>query len=283
MLRRIKPQCGAGALAVFPDGRVAVGNGWGGTVYDAELKPLATFETPATEYKNLSEGIRALDVNAAGRLYAVTGDSTIAFIRWTADLKQAQAVGGPDFLHVSVEFPGTVVTAGEAMLLKVAARGRPEAHDTDQWEALMRPTDGSDLSWRRIPTTYRDGMLGVVPPVTLRGIYDLAVRFGHGPLALANRSRVPYVQATVAVAPPDATQSIAAITANGRRWFRQGEEIPIQVVRRGQPAAAQSRDKSAPAVRPSVAVSVILEDAHGPIDRLEATIDRVAALRIRAA
>jgi hypothetical protein len=277
LLNKIKPEVGAGAVAVFKDGRVAVGNGMRVVIYDAELKKVAEAALPETELRNVAEGIRHIDTDDAGRLYAVTGDRTIAFVRWSADLKTAEAVGGPQYLRIIVDIAETSVTSGQALMIKTQVHGRPQPQKVDRWQAMIRPTDGSDLSWRPLAANWREGILGVVPPAGLRGIYDLLLLYGDGPLELGNRQNLPYVQRTIALVPQGARRSVAVITASARRAFRQAEAIPLVVVRRDGPTAAPgekapgAKDAPPPGAR-AAAVRLSLESAVGVIASADVSV-----------
>ncbi|HUW34001.1 MAG TPA: PQQ-binding-like beta-propeller repeat protein, partial [Planctomycetota bacterium] len=275
LIKKIKPEIGAGAIAVFPDGRVAIGNGWKVQVFDSDLNKIADLETPATEYKGYAEGIRDVECDAAGRLYAITGDQTIAFIRWAADLQSAEVIGGADYLRAIVDFPKTSVVAGHPMLIKTTLRGRPEPKQIDTWQAMIRPADGTDLAWRLLPSTWREGILGVVPPADLRGIYDLLVLLGDGPLPLGDRNRVACVQSTIAIVPEGAERSVAVIPATGRRAYVQGEAIALQVVRR---YAEPPQGTTAPAAN----VMLSLDGPGGTIGFGAMTVDRLQAAEIPA-
>jgi hypothetical protein len=284
-LGKVKPEVGAGAIAVFKDGRVAVGNGWRVVLYDPELKRIGELATPETELKGLSEGIRDLDADASGRLYATTGDRTVAFIRWAADLKTVEAVGGPDYLRIIADFPETSVVAGRPMMIKTTVHGRPPPKNLDKWQAMIRPTDGSALAWRPVATSFRDGILGVVPPAGMRGFWDLAVMLGDGPIELGNRQNVPYVQKTLALVPEGAERSVSVITANARRAFRQGEAIPLVIVRRDA-ATAAAKDKpaaDAAGTVPGKPVTLTIESGKASIAGVGFMVRDTLALEIPAA
>ncbi len=69
-------------------------------------------------------------------------------------------------------------------------------------------------------------------PTSLRGLYDVAVRYGSGPIDWADRDNDPSIQKTLAFVPWHASpQSVAVITDTGRRAFRPGEPIALHLVR----------------------------------------------------
>jgi len=244
---------GARGIAVFPDGRVAVGtpDGRGIQVYDPNLTPLRMLEVG---------GLQDLEADGEGRLYASIQDPSITFIRWSADLETREVLG-PRFLRLNVEFPDTDVTAGEGFAIKTRIEGRPEITKLDLWHVMARPSDGTDLRWQPLQAKYNDGMLTVTTPATLRGFYEIAVRFGEGPIAWADRQNDPYLQKTFAFLAPGATRSIAVFTASGRRVFQQGEAIPVQIV---------CRDAGAP----SVVVRFTLERGGASLASREVTVDK---------
>src|SRR5262249_32826511 len=167
----------------------------------------------------------------AGRLYASVGDPSVTFVRWSADLKNAEVIG-PSFQRIQVDFPDSALIAGKPLAIKVKVTGRPAPTGKSAWQVMARPSHGSNLRWQPLPATYKDGTLTVTPPEELRGLYDVAVRLGKGPIDWANRAKDPFVQKTYALVSPGARESVSVITSSGRRAFRQGEAIPLQVVRR---------------------------------------------------
>ena len=217
---------GRGGIAVFPDGRVAVvAGGREVQLYDADLKPLR---------KVAAEGVLDLEADAQGRLYASVHDPSITFIRWTPDLAKRESFG-PRYRRVRVDFPANAVVAGEPLVLKVSVEGRPTPPAPHTWQVMLRPTDGSDLRWQCLPAEDDGkGSLKVTPAKSLRGFHEIAVRFGDGPIALADRARDLTLQKTFAFRPPGAERSVAMLTASGRTAFRQGEAIPLHIVRRGE-------------------------------------------------
>ena len=75
--------------------------------------------------------------------------------------------------------------------------------------------------------------LTVAAPDDFSGLYDVVVRYGRGEIVESNRGNDPFVKRMIVFVPKKAVRSVAAITANGRRAFRQGEAIPLQVVCHG--------------------------------------------------
>jgi len=223
---------GRGGIAVFPDGRVAVGSRGGREIqiYDAGLKPLRVLPIG---------GLQDLEADASGRLYASVWDPSVAFIRWSSDLEKRESFG-PRFRRIRVDFPSRAATSGQPFQIKVKVEGRPPPAPPHTWQVMIRPSDGSELRWRRLPASYDNGALNVTPPKTLRGFYEVAVRFGRGPIALADRRNDLYLQKAFTFRPPGATRSIAVITASGRRAFRQGEPMALHLVRRdAKPGSAK--------------------------------------------
>ncbi|HPD14804.1 MAG TPA: hypothetical protein PLE19_07635 [Planctomycetota bacterium] len=228
---------GRGGIAVFPDGRIAVGakDGRGVQLYDPDLKPLRVLPL---------QGLQDLEADASGRLYASVNDPTVTFIRWSPDLEKSETFG-PRFVRISADFPNAAAKAGELLTFKVRAEGRPEPAQPGTWQVMIRPSDGSDLRWRPLPINLpqvpnlREVRLEAATPETLSGFYEVAVKFGPGPIVLADRANDLYVQRPLAFLPQGAERSIAVIASTGRRCFQQGEAIAIQVVRRGDFPADQ--------------------------------------------
>jgi len=222
------PDAAEGGLAVFANGRVAVGQGREIRIFDPALRPIRTIELPAAT----QGGIRDVEADAEGRLYALVGDPTLWFLRWPADLKTPQAFG-PDYLRIEVEFPAKSIESGRPFAVKARATGRPEPAARGNWRAMARPADGTDLTWRALPVREREGELLLGTPPGLRGLYEVAVRYGEGPIDRSDLANDPHLLRTLAFVPRGADRSVSAFTADGRRAYRQGEPIPVQVVRRG--------------------------------------------------
>ena len=226
-----------GGLAVFPDGRVAAGRESKIMIFDPKLQPIRTIDVaPATR-----GNVRDLEADARGRLYAVVNDPTVWFLRWPADLEAPRAFG-PDYLRISVEFPAGAVEAGKPVAVKARATGRGRLAGRQEWRAMARPADGTDLTWRAMPVRERGEELLLGTPPGLRGLYEVAVRYGEGPIDRSDLDGDPSVHRTLSFIPRGADRSVSAFTADGRRSYRQGEPIPVQVVRRGGgPQAARVR------------------------------------------
>jgi len=222
------------SLTVLPDGRIVAGAGNDLRIFEPEaLKQVGTVLLPAA-YRDSS--IRYLQADAAGRLYAIIADPRVTFIRWAADLQTAEVIG-PRYSRINVEFPDNALTAGTPFTVNVQVDGRPAPQHTDRWQVMLRPADGADLRWQALPVVYAAGVLTVTPPPTLRGVYEMAVRFGDGPIALASRTADPSLQRTVVFAPPGVTRSLAIFPTTGRTAFRAGEAIAVELVRREKNAS----------------------------------------------
>jgi hypothetical protein len=225
---------GTGGIAVFKDGRIAVGTPAGGVdsliqIYDADLKPVKTVAS--------SKGLGLLDLEAddEGNLYASpANDRRVTFIKWGPDLDKSQSFG-PRYLRITTEAKEAAVEAGKPFTMTVSAEGRPEPKG-HAWQVMMRPLDGSDLRWQKLPVQ-TDGkappsILEVTVPATFNGFYEAAVRFGEGETDRTDFVNDPTMLKTFAFFPPGARQSIAVFPAAGRRVYRQGEAIGLQVARR---------------------------------------------------
>lgn len=225
---------GAGGVAVFPDGRIAVCVNNGIQLYSPEVAaPGETAKLQPLKLLQPNLPINDLETDATGRLYASINDPTITFLRWPADLHTYEALG-PRYQKIVVDFPDTAVSAGNPFSLKVKITARPALERTDRWQVMARPSDGSNLRWQMLPANYHDGLLDVLAPEGFRGLYEVAVRFGEGPIAWADRQNDLYLQKTFAVLPPGAARSVAVITLSGRTIFRQGEAVLVQVIRRDE-------------------------------------------------
>ena len=232
LIAKVQSPVGNGSVAALRDGRVVAAAGGTICVYDHDLKQIATFQSP-----NLPEGgqldIQSIKADDAGRLYATVSDHGVIYVRWSADFKQTD-VFRTKYLRINVDFPGAAVTSGAPFVLKVQAAGNPEPQAQD-WQVMTRPTNGSDLTWRPLPFVNQEGALSVTPPAEMNGLYEVAVRYGKGPIAWAARQNDPYVQKTIGFMPALAS-SVAIISSSGRTAFRQGEAIPLQIINRsGKP------------------------------------------------
>lgn len=231
---------GTGGIAVFPDGRIAVGAADKASIqiYDENFKALQKLDVPTAQQLNrgITEGGMDLEADAQGRLYLLSRDPGTYFTRWNSDLKQPQEVG-PRYLRMTVDWPDTGATAGAALDFKVTAAGRPQPDAAGAWQVLLRPSDGSDLRWQKLPATYRDGTLSAQAPANLKGIYEVAVRCGAGPIDRADWKNDPFLQHTFAFMPAGATRSLAVIPDLGRRAYAQGESIPLHIIRRDEGTA----------------------------------------------
>ncbi len=218
-------------LAVLADGRIAVGCGLNITLFDPDtFKAAGSMAMPA-EIDNDYNGIRALQTDDAGRLYALLGDARVNFIRWSPDLKSAEVIG-PRYISVHIDFPDNALISGAPFTIKAAVQGRPAPVQADRWQVMARPEDGSDLRWQPLPADYAAGTLTVHPPAALCGVYELAVRYGDGPISYAGRANDPSLQRSVVFVPAGAQGSLVFFPSNGRTAFRQGEEIAVELVRR---------------------------------------------------
>lgn len=232
---------GREGIAVLPDGRIAVGDPAAGhrvLLYDAALKPLRALEAP----RELGHVGNDLESDDAGRLYATCSSPGTAFARWDTDL-QTLTTAGPRFARIEAAFVPCVVEAGTELRIPVLATGRPVPAVPGPWQAWLRPADGSDLRWTALPVRFEDGRLHVqLPAAPTSGLLELGVRFGTGPVDRAGRDTDLFVTTTLAVRPPAADSSLAVVSATGRRVFRLGEPVDVQLVRRAAAADAAPVD-----------------------------------------
>ena len=97
-----------------------------------------------------------LEVDANGRLYSNSTDPTITFARWEPDLETSQ-VFGPRFRKIEVNWPEQAVEAGQVLQIKAALTGRPLPENMDQWQVMIRPSDGYNLRWSTLDAPCKDG------------------------------------------------------------------------------------------------------------------------------
>ena len=216
---------GTGAIAVFPDGRIAVNVERDIVIYSPELVEIARL--PALSASDL-------EVDATGRLYAsYSGNPTILFRRWAADLKTAETFH-PRYNRIKVTYPPGVLTAGSILDLTVEVEGNPAPVRNDSWQVMARSSDGSELRWQRLTSTYADGKLQVTLPESRTGITQIAVRFADmGQIDRMDHANDLFVQRTVSILPSGAARSLSIFPTSGRRVYQQGEAINLALARRG--------------------------------------------------
>jgi outer membrane protein assembly factor BamB len=262
----------SGALCVLPDGRIAAGGGAVVQIFTPDLQVAQTLPMPA-ELNRQHFGVRSLACDAAGRLYAACHDLNITFIRWSADLVKAEVVG-PRYLKLQVTPPTAPVTAGQRFTMPVQTTGNPQPGADGTWSFRLRPADGSDLRWRTVPCalTADGSAVAVTLPDTVQGVYHMALRYGNPLLHAASRGDEAEVHWTGAVVPAGATRSLSLIIADARRAYRQGEAIPLQLVRR------EKVDNPEP-----VAVTVRLQCGTQNLATAATRVTRQTALQLPAA
>jgi len=251
--KRIGSVPGWGAIAVFPDGRVAVvapdsrhihiykpqdlidptiavENAAGVSLDDTNGDDLDDFTLDERGGPTLvlkMSDVHDMETDAAGRLYASVNSPQITFVRWTTNLKSKEHIG-PRFRQIRVTFPAAAWQANERMRFDVHVEGRPMPTDRNRWSVLARPTDGRDLKWQKWPASLDYNKLVVTPPGNLRGAYEVAVCFGTDVIPRNTRDKALYIQRTMMFS-PDAVGSISIFPATGRHVYHQGEVIPIQI------------------------------------------------------
>ena len=235
VIGRVPGRCG---IATLSQGRVAVyaDDFRNILLYDAELKLID--KIPIPEGINVFRAYELsrcdLESDAADRLYVNGGQEDVTFARWSADYKQVD-IFGPKFRKLDVSWPQqSILRAGEKWTVPAKLTGRPQPEKLDQWQVLMRSSDGSDMRFLAVPWQYEAEQLAITVPTELQGFYDIIIRYGDGSFSTGNRAGELYVQRTFAIAPAEAKSSLAVLTANCRRAFRQGEAIPLQLVNRGE-------------------------------------------------
>ncbi|HWZ88158.1 MAG TPA: hypothetical protein VNW92_04890, partial [Polyangiaceae bacterium] len=218
---------GVAGIAVFPNGNVAVGDPdrHHVRIYDASLHPIKTLDVA---------GIFDLEADGAGRLYASVPDPAVLYLRWPADLSQPEAIG-PRFRRISVGISFESALAGRPFSLPVSVTGRPIPTD-DEWHVFARPSDGSNLNWRKLDATYANGTLEVRPPRELLGFNDIAVRYGNGAISRADGVRDLHVEKTVRFDRAPESGSVSVRSLSERSGFRRGEAIAFRVDVRGATA-----------------------------------------------
>ena len=252
-----------GALAVLADGRIAVAEGRVINLYNPDL----TLESSLNFPPGVDVGARDLAADAKGNLYAILNDPSVIYARWSENLQNVDVFRN-QYLKLNVTFPNGFATAGTPFSLKVNAMGNPQP-DARPWQVMARPSDGRDLRWRLLNHTLQDDTLQVISPDDMDGLYEVAVRYGEGPITWADRKNDPFLQRTMAFLPAGATRSLTVQCANGRSAFQQGESIPLHIIARQQ------------AVEP-VAVTLTLEGQGQVISTTALTVDRNLSLHIPA-
>ena len=200
--------------------------GRGINLYTPELTLESTLKYP----DEASPSVKDLATDARGNLYAVMNDNKIVYIRWSNNLQQVD-IFKTSYLQIDVNYPNKIIAAGTPFNITVNAAGNPTPAKLS-WQVLARPADGSDLRWRKLPASIANGELTVATPAEMDGFYEIAVRYGDGPIGWANRENDPSIQRTMAFLPQNATQSLTVLSASGRSAFQQGEAISLQIIAR---------------------------------------------------
>lgn len=224
-------------IAVLPDSRIAIGSGSRIAILDpTTLKTVSTVEVPK-EITQFGYGVLDLEADEKGHLYAIVNDPSVNFLRWSTDFKTVETYG-PKFLRMLVDMPTLAFVAGTPFKIKASVSGRPQPPQPWQWQVIVRPSDGSDLRWQQLPVSIEADTITVTPPKTMRGVFELAVRYGSGSISLADRANDPSMQWQAIFVPPTANRSLTIFTTSSRQSFRQGEAIAMQLLRREAPGGA---------------------------------------------
>ncbi|OPZ31653.1 MAG: hypothetical protein BWZ02_00067 [Lentisphaerae bacterium ADurb.BinA184] len=225
---------GRGGIAVFPDGRVAVGGKSGGVqIYSPELSPLTLVELPPGSGRLID-----LECDNQGGLYASFENATLAFVHWSADLATREEEG-PPYRRLTVDWGERSRPDDAPFVIKATLSGRPTPEPGAGFTAWYRPVDGPDVNWRPLPSTPVEGGIEVTPPAAVPRACELAVRAGEGLIDLGDLRRDPSLTALFVFRPAGAESSLSVFSTTGRRVFRAGEAIDIEVVARG-PLAGQA-------------------------------------------
>lgn len=217
---------GSGGIAVRPDRTILVGAGNELQVFAPDLQRIRVVPS-----KIPGIAIRDVEADAAGGVYVTVNDPSILYLRFTPDLSRVDVIG-PNYLRVRTSTVDGSLEAGGYFEARVEAAGRPEPNSPPRWSVWTRPCDGSIVNWRRLESTTERGLVRARIPEDSRGIHEFAVRFGDGPIDLANPSHDPHITSLHAIRSPGVSASVAVLSANGRSAFLPGETIPLQVSRR---------------------------------------------------
>jgi len=223
-----------GRLCALPNGRIALGHGNKVTVFDRDLKELATHELPSHPLCT-DMGIKELKADASGRLYMLFWDQAVKYARWSADFTTLDVLL-LDHLRVLVGWPDRPLTTDGELELTVRVQGQPAPAPGGTWQVLVRPSDGSSLEWQVLPSAFdgeKPNTLKVKLPGHVEGYYEFAVRYGQGAIDWTNRGNDPYIQRRLLVLPKEDRPSVSILTTSLRSAFQPGERIGLQVVRRG--------------------------------------------------
>ena len=266
---------GSRGLAVFADGRIAVGEakGAGIVILDPDYKVIQQIAIDALVP---TKTIADLETDAAGRLYASVEEASTRFIRWTPELDKPEVVG-PAFNRIDVAFPDGPLTAPGKLVIKATATGRPAVTDFSVWQVLARPADGSNITWQKLDASYDTARTELVAevPDTLRGAYEISVRFGSGPVAIADERNDLIVSKPLVFARAGTDRSVSVLSANGRRAFLVGEPIDLRIVVRDPVIPA-----TVPASQPAQTITVNLLDGDRVISSSTVTAAADATFQI---
>lgn len=217
----LKAVPGIAGVAVFGDGRVAVGSPDKRhvDVFAADFSRLARLDV-------LEE--RDLEVDSQGRLLASVADPTTLVLRWNSQLTE-RTVLPAHFSRILVEPLAASLPAGRPLEIRMEPSGYPST-PPGEGQAWVRPSDGSQVAWRRLEGDYRQGRLSVLPPASLRGPYELAIRYGSGPMPSVRSPRELIVSSTTTFVPDPERPKAGLVSRSARSAFRQGENISFRVV-----------------------------------------------------
>ena len=211
---------GVAGIAVLPNGNVAVA--------DPDHRHVRVYDPALKVVKTLSAaGVLDLEADTNGRLYASVADPTILYLRWPSSFSEPDVVH-PPFQRITVGIPFDTAKPGVPFSLPVTIAGRP-AVPGNEWHVFARPSDGTDLSWKELPSSYGPGALTVEAPADLRGLYDIAVRYGKGAITRNDGVRDLHVEKTISFGAGPENGSISVRSLVNRAGFRCGEAIPIRI------------------------------------------------------
>lgn len=221
---------GVGGVAVFADGRVAVG--------DVDRRHVIVYDKALARTARLdAAAVRDLEVDAKGRLLATLDDTSVLLQRWDAALHEMPALRA-SFSRLRVAVPPPTSVAGEPLELVYETSGAPRA-PSGELQAWARPSDGSRRPWLRLEARVSDGKLRIQPPGSLLGDYELVIRVGDGPLPATSAENELSVATRTSFVAQHARPRVGLVSRQQRTAFIQGELIPLAVAREGGAPDAQ--------------------------------------------
>jgi len=211
---------------------IAVGSGWSLVLHDPNTLAVRANIAMPSEANQRYSGISGLAADELGNLYATVRDPAINYIRWNAD--DTVDVFGPLFLRVAVQLPTRLFVGGQTYRIPIGVTGRPEVADHDNWHIYVREANGKNLRWTKLPTSYDPERWEVIftVPENLRGGYTMAVKFGEGPISIAEFNKDTAQLFQTVFVPSTATKALSISATTARTAFVKGENINLELLRR---------------------------------------------------